>query len=106
MDILTNKRSYTFDYNSRYSGVAYYFNTKTGRDTPGIGKQINFDAPYVLHKVQSTDTLDGLALKYYNNPTYWWAIAFFNKISDPFISVPLKYTSLKIPSISSLYFED
>ncbi len=106
MEILNNKRVNTFDYTSRYSGVAYYFNTKTQRDTPGICRKLNTDTSYVLHKVTQADTLDSIALTYYNNPTYWWAIALFNKINDPFVNLALTYSTLKIPTISSLVFED
>jgi nucleoid-associated protein YgaU len=101
-----NKQAHAFDYKSRYSGIPYYFNTQTKRDTPGIVKQIAFNTSYVLHKVEPSDTLDSLALDYYGNPTYWWAIAFFNKINDPFINLTLNYKSLKIPSIYGIIFED
>lgn len=106
MEKLTNKQAHTFDYNSRYTGIPYYFDTTKNREVMGISKQITFNTPYVLHKVVSGDSLDKLALKYYNNPTYWWAIAFFNKINDPFIEIDLTYQTLKIPTISSLIFED
>jgi nucleoid-associated protein YgaU len=106
MEKLTNKRAHTFDYTSRYSGVPYYFDTKKNRDIPGIGYQINFNTPYVLHTVKAADTLDTLALDYYDNPSYWWAIAYFNKIRDPFVPLALNYSTLKIPTISSIIFED
>ena len=106
MNKLTNKQSNTFDYISRYSGIPFYLDTATGREVMGICKQVNFDTPYTLHKLSTDDTLDSLALTYYNNPTYWWAIAFFNKINDPFINLTEKYSVVKIPSISSIVFED
>lgn len=106
MDKLTNKQVVTFDYTSRYSGVPYYYDTVKQRDVSGIGYQIDFNTPYVLHSVKAGDTLDSLALSYYDNPSYWWAIAYFNKINDPFVSLTLSYTTLKIPTISSIVFED
>jgi nucleoid-associated protein YgaU len=106
MQKLTNKQAYTFDYKSRYTGIPYYFDTKKQRETPGIIRQIDFNTPYVLHKLKSFDTLDSLALEYYGNPTYWWAIAFFNKINDPFMLLISKFKVLKIPAISSIVFED
>lgn len=106
MEKLTNKRAYTFDYHSRYTGVPYYYDTSKGRDVFGLGTQIRFDTPYVLHKVAIGDTLDKLALKYYGNPTYWWAIAYFNKINDPFIVIEGKYKTLKVPAITGVVFED
>lgn len=106
MDKLTNARTNTFDYKSRYTGVLYYFDTEKNRDIYGIGKQIRYDTPYVTHTVVTGDSLDKLALTYYNNPSYWWVIAYFNKINDPFISIPNKFSVLKIPAISSIIFED
>jgi hypothetical protein len=45
-----------------------------------------------------------LALKYYNNPTFWWVIAYFNDIQDPFKPLKDKRDTIKIPSISSIEF--
>ena len=59
---------------------------------------------FVTHKVKSNDTLNSLSLKYYNNPTFWWVIAYFNDIQDPFKPLRDKYETLKIPSISSVEF--
>lgn len=106
MEKLINKQSYSFDYKSRYTGIPYYFDTTTQRETPGTVRQINFDTAYVLHVVQPEDSLDSLALEYYGNPTYWWAIAFFNKINDPFINLTFKYKTLKIPALYGIIFED
>ena len=105
MEKLTNKRVSTFDYTSRYAGVPYFFDTEKNKDIFGIGSQIRFDTPYLVHKLETADTLDSLALTYYNNPTYWWVIAYFNKINDPFTDVVRKYQTLKIPTISSIVFE-
>lgn len=106
MQKLTNEQANTFDYLSRYTGVSYFFDTQKNREVYGIGSQISFDTPYILHKVGVADNLDKLALKYYNNPSYWWVIAYFNKINDPFINISLTYTTLKIPTISSIVFKD
>ena len=106
MNKFTNKRMHQFDYTSRYTGVPYYYDTAKNRDVFGIGTQISFNTSYSLHKVRSGDTLDKLALTYYNNPSYWWAIAYFNKINDPFKPLIPKFSVIKIPTISSIYFED
>lgn len=105
MDKLTNKQSLTFDYPSRYAGIPFYYDTVTKRETLGITKQINFDVDYFVHKVKEDDTLDKLALKYYNNPTMWWRIAYFNKINDPFIDIVRTYKTLKIPVTTTDTFE-
>lgn len=106
MQKFINKRSSTYDYRSRYTGVPYFYDTTTGKDTPGIPKQIKFDTPFFWHRVAAHDTLDKLALKYYNNPTLWWVIAYFNKINDPFIDLVATYRQLKIPTVNSIVFED
>ena len=103
---LTNKKFETFDYVSRYTSVPYYYDVNNNRNVYGIGEQLSKDIPYVTHKVKPEDSLDALALTYYNNPTYWWVIAYFNRISDPFVVLHLKYSTLKIPSISGIKFEN
>lgn len=60
----------------------------------------------MAHKVTQDDTLDKLALSYYNNPTYWWVIAYFNDIQDAFVKLSDRYSVLKIPAINSIIFKD
>jgi hypothetical protein len=106
MDKLINKRADTYDYLSRYTGISYFYDTKAMRDVAGICKAMKLDTPYISHKLIASDTLDSLALKYYNNPTYWWAIAYFNKIIDPFKPLVSRYTVIKIPNLSGITFKD
>jgi len=104
MDDLRKKQYYQYDYTCRYTDVPYYYNIKDQRQIYGIGSNLNKNTPWVAHKVDKTDTLDYLALKYYNNPTFWWIIAYFNDIQDAFIRLSDKYDIIKIPSISSIEF--
>lgn len=104
MDILQNKRYANFSYTSRYTGIPYYHNTLDDRDIYGIGSNMKKDIPYAVIDVKATDTLDGLALRYYNNPTFWWVIAFYNNIWDSLINLNDYYTTLKIPNIASIEF--
>jgi nucleoid-associated protein YgaU len=106
MEKLTTKKVISLDYITRYNGVATYYDTERGREICGVGRAMRLDTPYVSHVVQPYDTLDSLALRYYNNPTYWWAIAYFNKINDPFILLSSKFSVLKIPSLASITFKD
>lgn len=106
MDTLKNKTFGTFDYTSRYTGVPYYYDTLRDRETQGLCSNMSKTTSWVGHKVSQEDTLDSLALKYYNNPTYWWVIAFFNDIQDPFIKLSEKYKTIKIPSINSIEFKN
>lgn len=104
MDTLKNKMYASFDYLSRYTNTPYYYDTLKDRQICGIGTNLKTTTEFVTHKVKSNDTLNSLALKYYNNPTFWWVIAYFNNIQDPFKPLRDKYTTLKIPSIASIEF--
>lgn len=106
MDDLKNKKYLKFDYTSRYSGVAFYYNVRDEKEVAGLSKNVSKEVNYVTHVVKNTDTLDKLALTYYNNPSYWWVIAYFNDIQDAFINLKNNFETLKIPSISSLTFGD
>lgn len=104
MDKLINKRYNNFNYVSRYTTVPYFYDTETKTDIYGIGTQMSSKTAFVSHKIKPEDTLDSLALTYYNNPTYWWVIAYFNKINNPFINLSEKFSIIKIPTISSIEF--
>jgi hypothetical protein len=104
MDVLKNKKYIKVDYISRYSGVPHYYHEVDQKEIAGLGKNMLKNVTWVAHKVVSTDTLDKLALTYYNNPTYWWVIAYFNDIQDSFISLKDHYNILQIPNISSITF--
>lgn len=106
MDVLKDKTYKDYEYICRYSSTPYYFNTKDQKYVYGIGEQLGKNIPYVAHKVKDTDTLDYLSLKYYNNPTYFWVIAYFNDIFDVYEKLIDNYKIIKIPSISGIYFED
>ena len=104
MDTLKNKMYANYNYLSRYTNIPYYYDTLNDRQVYGIGTNLKTTTEFVTHKVKPNDTLNSLALKYYNNPTFWWVIAYFNNIQDPFKPLRDKYTTLKIPSITSVEF--
>jgi hypothetical protein len=104
MDTLKNKIFENYDYISRYSSVPYYHDTLYNRDIYGIGTNIKTDTDFLTYKLKSNDTLNSLALKFYNNPTFWWVIAYFNNIQDPFKPLRHKFKTIKIPNISSIEF--
>lgn len=106
MDILTQKQYTSFDYVNRYTGVPNFYNTEDLREQPGIGSNMKTNTDWIAHKVSQGDTLDRLALKYYNNPTLWWVIAYFNNIQDSFINLYSEYDIIKIPNISSIEFKN
>lgn len=106
MDKLKNKKYNQYDYTCRYTGVPYYYNIEDKKEIYGLSSNMIKDLPWVAHKVKQEDTLDSLALNYYNDPTLYWVIAFFNDIQDPFEQLIQKFTILKIPSITSIEFGD
>lgn len=106
MDILKDKNYKDFDYTCRYSGVPYYYNTQDEKYIYGLSSNLNKDTAYIIHDVKDNDTLDALALKYYNNPTYYWVIAAFNDIQDCYITISDEYKHLKIPNIVGIKFGD
>lgn len=105
MDSLKDKRYASFDYISRYAGVPYYYHTLDNKEIFGLGQNMSKNTNWVAHQVVSTDTLDKLALTYYNNPTYWWVIAYFNDIQDAFIRLKDYFDVIKIPALTSVSFE-
>lgn len=106
MDILKNKKYEQYNYLCRYLNVPYYYNTVDEKEIYGIGKNLLQVSSYTLHKVQQDDTLDYLSLKYYNDPTFWWVISYYNNIQDAFIDLKDNYDTLKIPNILTLEFGD
>ena len=106
MDTLKNKQYAKYDYTCRYTDVPYYYDTLDDREIYGIGTNMLKNISYVSHKVKDTDTLDYLALKYYNNPTYWWIIAYFNDIQDAFRPLIDYIDVIQIPSLASIEFGD
>lgn len=102
-DVLTDKQYKEYNKISRYSGIPYYYNTKDNKYVYGMGTNLNDTTPYKIHRVKEEDTLDSISLYYYNNPTYFWIIADFNRIQDPYIKLKVGM-QLKIPTFSSIEF--
>lgn len=103
-DVLKDKNYATFDYTCRYSGIPYYYQTQDNKYFYGLGSNLSKQTAYITHEIKVTDTLDYLALKYYNNPTYYWVIAYFNDIQDCYIKLSDYFKEIKIPNILSIKF--
>ena len=69
----------------------------------GRKRQQPKDTEYFTYRIKQSDTLDSLALKYYNNPTFWWIIAYFNNMLDSLEPLTVGST-IKIPALSSISF--
>ena len=102
-DKLTNKQYKDYDYLSRYTSFPFYYNEEDRKYVYGVTSQLNQNVTYVLHEVKANETLDTLALDYYNNPTFFWIIADFNHIQDPFLKLEIG-SKLKIPTLNEVNF--
>lgn len=94
----------TNDYLSRYSNVPYYYNEADNKYYYGEKSNLNDSTPYSIHTVKRGETLDSIALDYYNLPTLYWIIADFNRIHDCLEDLK-EGQQLKIPSIGSIYYD-
>ena len=106
MDSLKDKQWKEYSYTSRYTPFPFYYNVLDKKYIYGITKQLGKNINYVLHNLIDSDTVDSLALKYYGRPDYFWIICEFNDINDPYIRLIDKYESIRIPSISDIYYDN
>lgn len=105
MDVLIYKQYKDYDYFSRYVSFPFYYHTEDKKFIYGTTSQIKEDIKYVLHRVATNETIDSIALDYYNNPSFFWAICDFNKIQDPYIKLEVGQT-LKIPVLSDISYKE
>ena len=107
MDILGSKNYKSpDDYISRYAPFPYYYNKEDDKYMYGLTSQIKHNDTHVKVKVDQNTTLDALANKYYGRPDYFWVIADFNHIPDPFIHLSDWFVTINIPNITNIEFED
>lgn len=103
MSVLKHETYNSYSYVSRYSSFPFYYHTVDNKYVGGITAYLDDSTIYTLYTVKQGDTLDNLALEFYNNPTLFWIICSFNHIRDPYL--PLKVgEKLKIPSISNIKY--
>lgn len=105
MDVLKNKTSISKDYISRYASFPVYYHSTDTKYIQGITGHLTTDVQYVQVPISQNTTLEYLANRYYGRPDYWWIIADFNRISDPFIDLFEKYSTLNIPSLTAIEFK-
>ena len=104
MDILSNKSYKQYDKISRYSPFPFYYHRKDDKYIYGKTAYLRDDTLFTTYKVKKNDTLDSLALEFYNNPTLYWIICSFNRIQDPFTQL-IEGQTIKIPALSNIEFE-
>lgn len=105
-ETLTKRRYIEYNRISRYSAFPIYYHRIDNKWVYGITSQLDTstEVPYSNHVVELGDTLDNLALYYYNNPTYFWVIADYNRIQDPYEDLIVGST-IKIPSMSNIQYD-
>lgn len=103
-DVLKDKNYKQYENISRYASFPYYYHTEDNKYIYGITSQIDKNISFVSHKVEQKDTLDNLSLTYYGRPDYYWMIADFNNIQDPYEILYGNYKSLKIPAFTSIQY--
>lgn len=102
---VTEKQYRDYDRLSRYSSFPVYYNVDDNRYFYGLTAQLQqANTSYVSHKVKEGDTLDSIALYYYNNSLYYWIIADFNHVRDPYVAL-VPGTLLKIPTFNNIRFD-
>lgn len=110
MDILKDKTMST-QYNdanrsslSRYANFPMYYNTVDEKYIMGLSSHLSKNNLYIIVDVDEETSLDYLANKYYGRPDYFWVIADFNSILDPFIKLSDYFETLKIPSLTTINY--
>lgn len=103
-DYLKNKNYKSYENISRYASFPYYYHTKDDKYIYGITSHIDKDISYVVHKIKQGDTLDNLSLTYYGRPDYYWMIADYNDIQDPYEELFGNYEKLLIPTFTSITY--
>lgn len=104
MNVLKDKQTRTYENLNRYAEIPFYYNTLDNKYVSGVVKQLSSNSEYTTHKVKPSDTLDSLALYYYGRPDYYWVISDFNRIIDVYKNLYDNYETIKIPSLSYIYF--
>ena len=55
-------------------------------------------------RIKQGDTLESLSAEYYGRPDYYWVIADFNRMPDPFVELFGSKETLLIPSLATISF--
>lgn len=104
MDILKDRDQKIYGYISRYANFPFYYNTEDEKYMYGLTNQLDSTTPYITVNIEPFTTLDSLANRYYGRPDYFWVIADFNRIQDPFIKLYPRYETLKIPGLGNIEY--
>ena len=103
-DVLRHKSYLQYNGISRYARFPYYYNETDNKYVSGTTNQLDDSTDFIYYTVKTGDSYDSIALRYYDNPTYYWIICDFNRIQDCF-DKPEVGTVLKVPTFSRLTYK-
>ena len=69
-----------------------------------IRKSVNSPDRTIVITGKLVNRLDLVSVQYYSTPRYWWILAYYNNLSNPYV-LP-HGTILKIPTMSTLLLND
>lgn len=81
--VVRDKERKTYTYLSRYAQNDTVYNDLDKKRYYETAKRVSKNiTTFNTHIIKQGDSLDSIALKYYNNPLLWWIIADINNIQD------------------------
>lgn len=104
MDVLKDKEYISYPYISRYASFPTYYNSMDRKYVYGLTSHLRESGAYLEYQVKQGDTLESISQKSYGRPDYYWVIADYNRITDPFIDLFENYVSIRVPNISGIVF--
>lgn len=94
-----------YNYISRYESFPYLYDKENNRYYYGLTSNLNKNTPYLSYIVKNGDSYDSISYDHYGNALFYWAICYFNDISDS-LETPIPGTVLKIPSLNLITFQE
>lgn len=88
---------------SRYTSVPFYYDSDSDKYIYGTAKKMKRNTPFAEYQVKQGDTFDSLALDNYDDAQFYWVIAEFNGINDPFLKLRVG-AKIRIPVLSEIEF--
>mgnify|MGYP003296081297 CR=1 FL=1 len=112
MNYITNESPHATNHFSRYAGITEVTNLNDKiRGTSEYKRHLVMKThlkktdEFSIYTVEKGDTWDSIALKFYNNPTYYWIICDYNRIHNCMIE-PKVGEIIEIPTLGKyLEFE-
>lgn len=104
MDVLKGKFYKSYTHISRYQPIPYSYNVLDDKYVYWLTSHLRKNNSYATVKITQRDTLDSLSNQYYGRPDYYWVIADFNDMPDPFVELWGNYDTLDIPTLGNISY--